>query len=263
MAGLLAAVPDERLAADGAVEAGPGGAAVGGGLDVQVVVVRPRCRSGPSRSSAAVVAPVRSTVVGQGVRRGRRRWSTTTCFSPANGLAVLEGDGLLRAGHDHAAWALAELYSCGPRSSVRGLAGHRRPRSRASPAAACPTPTGRRPGCRSARPCRAEPALGHQRPPLDAVLAASGVVVVGEAEVVAVLVGDGRQAAVLGLDRVVAGPDAGVADLGAAGGLSGGPVMPASVTKAYQRWLQMASSPWKGSPSAWSPPAWTICRWSM
>ena len=32
----------------------------------------------------------------------------------------------------------------------------------------------------------------------------------------AVLVGDGRQAAVLGLDRVVAGPDAGVADLGAA-----------------------------------------------
>ena len=61
-----------------------------------------------------------------------------------------------------------------------------------------------------------QPALRHQRPELDAVVAAEAVVQVGQAEVVAVLVGEHADAAVLRLHRVVADPDAGVADLAAA-----------------------------------------------
>ncbi len=65
----------------------------------------------------------------------------------------------------------------------------------------------------------AEPGAGrHQRPEADRVLGGVGrVVQVRQTEVVAVLVGEDAQAAVLGLCGVVADPDAGVADLGAAG----------------------------------------------
>ncbi len=63
----------------------------------------------------------------------------------------------------------------------------------------------------------AEPgAGGHQRPETGGVVAAGGVVLVRQAEVVAVLVGEDAEAAVLRLDGVVADPDAGVADLRAA-----------------------------------------------
>ena len=63
----------------------------------------------------------------------------------------------------------------------------------------------------------AEPGTGgHQGPEAGGVLAAGGVVVVRQTEVVAVLVGEDAEAAVLRLDGVVADPDAGVADLGAA-----------------------------------------------
>ena len=86
---------------------------------------------------------------------------------------------------------------------------------------------------------------------------------VRQAQVVAVLVGEDGQAAVLRLDRVVAGPDAGVADLRAAERVVRGAGRARRCRKAYQRWLQMASSPCDGSPSAWSPPAWTIWKWSM
>src|SRR4029453_15794353 len=65
-------------------------------------------------------------------------------------------------------------------------------------------------------------ALRHHRPPVDAVVRARNrVVEVGQAEVVAVLVREDRHAAVLGLDRVVTDPEAGVSDLGAAEQVSG------------------------------------------
>ncbi len=60
-------------------------------------------------------------------------------------------------------------------------------------------------------------AAAHQGPEGGAVVAARGVVEVGQAEVVAELVREDAEAAVLRLGGVVADPDAGVADLGAAG----------------------------------------------
>ena len=63
----------------------------------------------------------------------------------------------------------------------------------------------------------AHPGAGaHQGPEAGAVLAAAGVVEVGQAEVVAELVGEDAEAAVLRLGGVVADPEAGVADLDAA-----------------------------------------------
>ena len=94
-----------------------------------------------------------------------------------------------------------------------------RSRSRASRAAACPTRRGRRPACRCpGRPWRRPRLWAMSVHQFDRVLAgpARGVVVVRQAEVVAVLVGEDVRAAVLGLDRVVADPQAGVADLGTA-----------------------------------------------
>ena len=87
----------------------------------------------------------------------------------------------------------------------------------------------------------------------------------------AVLVGEDAQAAVLGLHGVVAEPDTGrvVRDQG----LDRPPPLLPTLTPTrppahppgarYQRWLQMASVPWCGSPAASSPPAWTIWMWSM
>ena len=92
--------------------------------------------------------------------------------------------------------------------------------------------------------------------------AGRGVVLVGQAEVVAVLVREHGQAAVLGLDRVVGDPEAGVADLHAAV-LVAVRALAGRFWNAFQRCDQIASSPWYGSPSAWSPPAWTIWKWSM
>ncbi len=61
------------------------------------------------------------------------------------------------------------------------------------------------------------PALRHDRPPVHGVVRGiAGVVEVGQTEVVAVLVGDGAHAAVLGLHGVVADPQPAVGDLAAA-----------------------------------------------
>ena len=79
------------------------------------------------------------------------------------------------------------------------------------------------------------------------------------------LVREDAEAAVLGLDGVVADPDAGVTDLGAAEVLlppTTGPVMPKSVELTYQRCDQMASSPWAPPPASSPSPAWTAWKWS-
>ena len=116
------------------------------------------------------------------------------------------------------ACALVELYSCGPSFRVRCLAGDDHLVVEPAELELVPGAEVARP--RSPMPCvvlGAEPALRHQGPVLVVVVAAAGgVVVVRQAEVVAVLVVEDAPAAVLRLDRVVADPDAGVADLGAA-----------------------------------------------
>ena len=66
-------------------------------------------------------------------------------------------------------------------------------------------------------------ATAHQRPEGGAVVAAVGVVEVGQAEVVAELVREDAEAAVLGLGRVVTDPDAGVTELHAAELVDAGP----------------------------------------
>ena len=80
----------------------------------------------------------------------------------------------------------------------------------------------------------------------DGVVAghAGGVVVVRQAEVVAVLVDEDGDAAVLGLDRVVADPQAGVADLGAAALVASPGRSAGRSGRRTSGAIQMASSPW-------------------
>ena len=81
---------------------------------------------------------------------------------------------------------------------------------------------------------------------------------VGQAEVVRELVREHADAAVLGLDRVVADPVVAAADADATeplGAKPSGPSAPTGMLLTYERWLQMAFSPWAPPPVSSPSPA--------
>ena len=138
------------------------------------------------------------------------------CFVPANGAPLLGHDLLLGQRRDDALRLGAVVLV---RAEVERAGRARRDDLVVEPAELELVPRPEVGGTRADALVagRRGAALGHQRPPADGVVrAARGVVVVGQAEVVAVLVREHGQAAVLGLDRVVRDPQAGGADLGAA-----------------------------------------------
>ena len=162
----------------------------------------------------------RATLRGPWWRRSRPRCRSTTTWCRRTGrdsVVVTCFFGRLTT----AAWALVELYSCGPRATLspalRGLHD-----LVVEPAELQLVPGAQVGGAGADADVvrRGLAALRHQRPVVDAVLVrgrgAGGVVEVRQAQVVGVLVGEHAHATVLRLDRVVGDPQAGVADLGAA-----------------------------------------------
>ena len=122
-------------------------AAVGRRLEVEVVVVLPRCRTGALSDSAAEDLPVRSNVRGHRVVEvvvvageellGRRRTARRRS----------DGDLLLRQ-HHHGGLRLGGVVLLRAEVQRSSSARPRPPRSRASRAGACSTRRGRRPRCR-------------------------------------------------------------------------------------------------------------------
>ena len=252
------------LAVRRAVDRRPVGAAVRRHLGVEVVVVGLDVPPAVEGSGDALDLPVRST---ERVRVFLRSSPMPLhhCLEPSAGFTIVGGDRLLRQLDDEGLRVLGVVLG-----DTQLVAWTSSPALRLGVVE--PAELELVPGVHVAGQVAdgvlagAEPGAGrHQGPEAGGVLAAAGgVVLVGQAEVVAVLVGEDAEAAVLRLHGVVADPDAGVADLGAAelvvrraGAAGVGAVrVPAVGPDGVRR-------PAAPPPADSSSPACTIWKWSM
>ena len=202
----------QRLAVERAVESRPRLATIVGGLEVRVVEALLDRVADLRRQRGVGLAA-------EGEIRRHRVGEVVTHAGPElllarSGSTVVDGDVLLRQ-HDHGTLGLVGVVLL--RAEVEGLLRARGHRLVVEPAQLQLVPGTEVAGTGAEwLVLGVQPALRHQRPVLAVVVATTGrVVVVRQPEVVPVLVREDRQTAVLRLHRVVADPDAGVADRGA------------------------------------------------